>query len=92
MNRTLTFKVELSSAAETWEAINKKAEEEGYNRFYTYDFSEVWPSEVRKCDIYESKFERFSNGKKERLHIICENHYKQTKKDAETRSLTINND
>lgn len=83
---TLTFTFR-GTEAEQNEAIAKKAEENGFNRFSKYEFGQCW----RKQDgteVIEDFFEK--EGK--RLHIVCLNPFKKEARDEQQKMLSINND
>lgn len=61
------------------EAVNKKAEEFGFNRFDRYEHSQYW-TKLDGTHVIESFFQR--NGGDEKLHIICLNPLKKKLVDA----------
>jgi hypothetical protein len=87
--KEITFRADKATDAETWEAIEQKAEENGFNRYSKFNYSQVWTSEVRKCTVYESYYHKITGDQEERLHIIAENRYKEMQKDREEYIRTI---
>ena len=83
-NLTFTFR---GTEAEQNEAVSKKAEEYGFNRFYRYEFGNTW----RKQDGTEVSEDFFENGNK-RLQITCLNPSKKEARDEQQFQLSINHD